>query len=120
MALGLAEFMPRIGNSKNNSWFVRDGKRIAAGITIDGEDLGDNIAHLRWFIVDKQLQSSGVGRRLLAKSLEFCEQQGFRQIDLWTLRGLMRRDHFMNETVSNLSMNIPTVIGGQRCLSRNL
>ncbi|MCP5381781.1 MAG: MarR family transcriptional regulator [Kordiimonadaceae bacterium] len=88
VATGLAEFMPRIGRPQNNSWFVREGKRIAAGITIDGEDLGNNIAHLRWFIVDKSLQSSGVGRGMLAKAIEFCEEQRFRQIDLWTFKGL--------------------------------
>ena len=88
VATGLAEFMPRIGNARNNSWFVREGNRIAAGITIDGEDLGDNIAHLRWFIVDKSLQSSGVGKRLLFEAIKFCQNQGFKQIDLWTFKGL--------------------------------
>jgi hypothetical protein len=30
-------------------------------IAMDGQDLGENIVHLRWFIVDDSVRGSGAG-----------------------------------------------------------
>lgn len=88
VASGIAEFMPRISNPKNNIWYVKEDNQILASITIDGEDLGNNIAHLRWFIVDTSLQSKGIGSLLLSKALNFCDQNKFSEVHLWTFKGL--------------------------------
>ncbi len=88
VASGMAEFIGRLDASCNQLWSaVSDGKLVAT-IAIDGEDLGDNIAHLRWFIVDDELRGSGIGRRLLKEAVSFCEQQQFSEIQLWTFKGL--------------------------------
>jgi DNA-binding MarR family transcriptional regulator/GNAT superfamily N-acetyltransferase len=84
----MAEFMPRLGNPVNNSWSVLENRRVVASITIDGEDLGSKIAHLRWFILEPHLRGSGLGRRLLEKALRHCDRHGFAEIQLWTLKGL--------------------------------
>ncbi|WP_209008220.1 bifunctional helix-turn-helix transcriptional regulator/GNAT family N-acetyltransferase [Roseibium polysiphoniae] len=84
----MAEFMTRIDHPLNNSWNVVEDRQIIASITIDGQDLGDNIAHLRWFILSERLRGKGLGKRLLAKALAHCEMQGFDEIHLWTLKGL--------------------------------
>lgn len=84
----MAEFMPRISNPVNNSWSVLENGRIVASITIDGEDLGNNIAHLRWFILEPHLRGSGLGRKLLDKALQHCDGHDFDEIHLWTLKGL--------------------------------
>ncbi|HGM5552906.1 TPA: GNAT family N-acetyltransferase [Pseudomonas putida] len=52
------------------------GNRTLA-IAINGQDLGNNPAHLRWFILDDGCRGSGVGRQLLSAAVEFCDQQGF-------------------------------------------
>ncbi len=88
VASGLAEFIARIDNPENNIWYVKQDDKIKASITIDGEDLGDNHAHLRWFIVDSSLQSSGIGSLLLRKALEFCDVHKFDEVHLWTFKGL--------------------------------
>lgn len=84
----MAEFMPRIGNPVNNSWSVVENGEVLGSITIDGEDLGDGIAHLRWFILSERLRGKGLGKVLLAKALDHCDRLGFGEIHLWTLKGL--------------------------------
>ena len=88
VARAMAEFMPRIGNAVNNSWSVLDAGEVIGSISIDGEDLDGNVAHLRWFILSERLRGKGLGKVLLAKALEHCDRHGFDEIHLWTLKGL--------------------------------
>ncbi|MCV0425317.1 MAG: helix-turn-helix domain-containing GNAT family N-acetyltransferase [Roseibium sp.] len=85
---GMTEFMPRIGNPVNNSWSVVENGEIIGSISIDGEDLGENIAHLRWFILSERLRGKGLGKQLLLRALEHCDFHEFQEIHLWTLKGL--------------------------------
>ncbi len=84
----MAEFMPRIGNPVNNSWSVVENGVVIGSISIDGEDLGGDIAHLRWFILSERLRGKGLGKVLLSKALDHCDAHGFGEIHLWTLKGL--------------------------------
>ncbi|EJL94251.1 transcriptional regulator [Herbaspirillum sp. CF444] len=88
VAAGLAEFVPRLEHSRNGLWLAVQGQRIVGSVAIDGQDLGDNKAHLRWFIVDDGLRGAGVGRRLMDAAMAFCDAQGFASVQLWTFRGL--------------------------------
>lgn len=90
---GLAEFAGRMDNPDNRMWRAIAGDRIAGILAVDGEDLGDGRAHLRWFIVDDAARGAGVGRRLLAAALDFCDSHGFPEIHLWTFRGLDAARH---------------------------
>jgi DNA-binding MarR family transcriptional regulator/GNAT superfamily N-acetyltransferase len=89
VASGMAEFAGRLDRPVNQIWSVMDdGGRIVGSIAIDGEDLGDNSAHLRWFIVDDGQRGGGVGRLLLTEALSFCDAIGFGKTRLWTFKGL--------------------------------
>lgn len=88
VSAAMAEFMTRIENPTNNSWSVLDGSTVIGSISIDGEDLKGNIAHLRWFILSEKLRGRGLGRTLLQKALNHCDHHGFNEIHLWTLKGL--------------------------------
>ena len=88
VASGIAEFSARLEQARNGLWLALQGERIVGTIVIDGEDLGGNIAHLRWFIVDDTIRGSGIGRRLLAEAVSFCDKTGFSDTHLWTFRGL--------------------------------
>ena len=88
VAGGLAEFVPRLGKPVNQMWLaIRDGAIVGSAV-IDGEDLGEGKAHLRWVIVDEHLKGAGTGRRLVTEAVEFCDTHGFAEIHLWTFRGL--------------------------------
>jgi GNAT superfamily N-acetyltransferase len=88
VARGVADFLPRLGSASNEIWHVADGQNILGSIAIDGEDLGENRAHLRWFIMDDALRGTGLGTVLLDASLTFCDEQAFPETHLWTFQGL--------------------------------
>lgn len=88
VASDLAEFVGRLAVSCNRIWVAVQNGRIVGSIAIDGQDLGDGDAHLRWFILDDGCRGGGVGRRLIAEAVEFCDLQGFSAMQLWTFKGL--------------------------------
>jgi GNAT superfamily N-acetyltransferase len=88
VARGLADFVPRLGRPGNRLWSAADAGGLLGSIAIDGEDLADGSAHLRWFIVADRARGTGLGRRLLAQALAFCDAQGFARTQLWTFDGL--------------------------------
>ncbi|MCZ7449210.1 helix-turn-helix domain-containing GNAT family N-acetyltransferase [Agrobacterium rhizogenes] len=93
VAEGLAAFCNRLQNPRNAIWVAMRGQEIIGSVAIDGEDLGADIAHLRWFIVDDGIRGGGVGRRLLATALAFADQAGFAETHLWTFNGLLAARH---------------------------
>ena len=93
VAFGLAEFVQRLGNPVNQIWFIGSSGNISASLAIDGEDLGNGVAHLRWFVVSDDLRGKGAGRKLLGEALNFCDQRNFTACDLWTFEGLDAARH---------------------------
>ena len=88
VAGGMAEFVQRLDSPRNRLWCACDGNAIVGTVVVDGEDLGGEIAHLRWFIVADGYRGAGLGRRLLAEAVAFCDARGFAETRLWTLAGL--------------------------------
>ena len=88
VASGIAEFVGRLDQPCNQIWTAVLNGKIVGSVAIDGEDLGDNIAHLRWFILDDGCRGYGVGHQLLQKAIEHCDEQPFKEIHLWTFKGL--------------------------------
>jgi DNA-binding MarR family transcriptional regulator/GNAT superfamily N-acetyltransferase len=93
VAGGLAEFCNRLENPRNAVWAAQRGNEIIGSVAIDGEDLGESTAHLRWFIVGDCVRGGGVGRKLLAAALAFVDEQGFDDMHLWTFSGLSAARH---------------------------
>lgn len=88
VASGLAEFAGRLESERNNIWLAVLNGRVVGSVAIDGEDLGNNEAHLRWFILDDACRGTGIGRQLLARAMQFCDEQQFSAVQLWTFSGL--------------------------------
>lgn len=88
VASGVAEFAGRLDESCNRVWLAVLNDRIVGSVVIDGQDLGENKAHLRWFILDDGCRGSGVGRHLMAEAMAFCDIRGFSEVHLWTFKGL--------------------------------
>lgn len=88
VAAGLAEFAGRLDKACNHIWLAMRHGRIVGSVAIDGEDLGNNEAHLRWFILDDDCRGTGIGRALLAHAMAFCDRQQFAVVQLWTFSGL--------------------------------
>jgi DNA-binding MarR family transcriptional regulator/N-acetylglutamate synthase-like GNAT family acetyltransferase len=88
VANGVSEFSLRLDRPVNKLWLAVQGDEIVGSVAIDGEDLGEGKAHLRWFIIEDGLRGSGTGRKLLTKAIDFCDEQGFAETHLWTAKGL--------------------------------
>ncbi|ARU04920.1 MarR family transcriptional regulator [Comamonas serinivorans] len=88
VATELAAYTGRLQSPCNRIWTAQLHGRIVGSLAIDGEDLGDNKAHLRWFILDDGCRGSGIGRRLMAEAMAFCDIRGFDETHLWTFQGL--------------------------------
>lgn len=88
LAAEMAAFARRLEKPCNRLWAARRAGKTVGTIAIDGEDLAEGRAHLRWFIVEEGLRGGGIGWRLLAEAVAFCDGCGFREIELWTFRGL--------------------------------
>jgi DNA-binding MarR family transcriptional regulator/GNAT superfamily N-acetyltransferase len=89
VAAGLADFSARLDKPCNQIWLAMVNERIVGSVAIDGEDLGNNEAHLRWFILDDDCRGSGLGRKLIAEAMSFCNEQKFVSVQLWTFNKLI-------------------------------
>lgn len=90
---GLSDFLPRLGHPANQIWHIEHNGRILGSIALDGEDLGDNIGHLRWFIMDDALRGTGLGKKLFQAALAFADERQFDALHLWTFQGLDAARH---------------------------
>lgn len=88
VAAGLADFAGRLDKPRNQIWLAMQNGRIVGSVAIDGEDLANDDAHLRWFILDDGCRGSGAGRKLIAAAMQFCDEQGFPAVQLWTFNKL--------------------------------
>jgi len=93
VAGGLADFCNRPDSPRNAIWTARRGGEIVGSLAIDGEDLGADIAHLRWFIVDDSARGGGAGKKLLDAALAFADERGFAETQLSTFSGLDAARH---------------------------
>lgn len=84
----MAVFIQQIDDPKNGIWWVKANDRITACIAIDGSPVPDAPAVLHWFIVAPELQGSGVGKQLMATAMQFCDENGYAQVELATFQGL--------------------------------
>lgn len=93
VANGLADFCDRLENPRNAIWSIARDRGVIGSIAIDSEDLGVNIAHLRWFILDDDARGFGLGKQLLDTALAFADEHAFKETHLWTFAGLDAARH---------------------------
>lgn len=109
----LADLAGRMSHPLNETWSALCGGRIVGSVSIDGESLGDNRAHLRAFIIDDSLRGSGMGRKLLHRAMVFCDERGFRETHLWTFKGLDAARHLYESVGFALAEEQPGVQWGK-------
>ncbi len=84
----LSEFVARFDKRHDGLWVATRENAFAGSIAIDGAEAATTGARLRWFIVDPRFQGSGIGRKLITRSIDFCRRNRFPGVFLWTFRGL--------------------------------
>lgn len=88
VAAGMADFLGRIEHPANQTFHATLEGRIIGAVSIDGQDLGPGLAHLRWFILDDAARGRGIGQKLLDLAMAHVDAGGFDATRLWTFKGL--------------------------------
>lgn len=78
---GLAEFM--INNDGGELWVVEVNGKIVGSIAITKSN--NTVAQLRWFVLDENYQGLGIGKKLMETAINFCHNQGYQHVFLWTV-----------------------------------
>lgn len=81
---GLTEFM--IDTDGGELWVAEVNGEIVGSIAITKSS--DNVAQLRWFVLNENFQGLGLGKKLMEHALNFCKAQNYQHVFLWTVSTL--------------------------------
>lgn len=81
----LAEFARR-GSDRERMWVAECGGQFVGCIAIVAAS--EQVAQLRWFLVDPAARGLGLGTKLLDETVAFCRACGYESIILWTVGAL--------------------------------
>jgi GNAT superfamily N-acetyltransferase len=85
VAAPLAAFAERIG-PRERIWIAEHEDRIVGSVAIVAGS--DDVAQLRWFLVDPASRGDGLGTSLLHDAVAFCRSAGYASVVLWTVSAL--------------------------------
>ncbi len=91
VASALGQFAQSPDRQKDCIWIAELNGQIVGSIAIVG--YSEAVAQLRWFLIHPQTRGQGLGHRLINEALEFCRQQKFKSVILWTLSNLDAARH---------------------------
>ncbi|WP_076658898.1 helix-turn-helix domain-containing GNAT family N-acetyltransferase [Yoonia rosea] len=107
VATEMSEFMGRLESPMNTTFSAFLGETLLGSVSLDGEDLGKGVGHLRWFIVSPESQGMGIGNLLLEKATSFVDATGFDRTRLWTFKGLDTARHLYEKHGFELTRETP-------------
>jgi DNA-binding MarR family transcriptional regulator/N-acetylglutamate synthase-like GNAT family acetyltransferase len=81
---GLTEFM--MDTDGGELWVAEVNGEIVGSVAITKST--NTVAQLRWFILNENYQGMGIGKKLLETALDFCKEQNYRHVFLWTVSTL--------------------------------
>lgn len=81
---GLTEFM--MNTDGGELWVAEVDNEIVGSIAITKSS--DTVAQLRWFVLDENYQGMGIGKQLMETSLNFCKENHYEHVFLWTVSTL--------------------------------
>ncbi|MEE9314955.1 MAG: helix-turn-helix domain-containing GNAT family N-acetyltransferase [Rhizobiaceae bacterium] len=125
VATELSEFIGRVEQPMNTIISAYAGDQLLGSVSLDGEDLGGETAHLRWFVVSPTAQGLGIGKMLFERATTFVDEQGFQQTHLWTFQGLDAARHIYERSGFKLVEEKPgtqwgTKVMEQKFIRKNL
>ena len=89
VALELADFLMGFRSGRDfmrNIWLA--DARLKGTISLQAPEVDDDLAHLRWFIVDEAFAGEGLGGQLIEAATSHARANGFAGVYLTTFAGL--------------------------------
>ncbi|WP_084544146.1 GNAT family N-acetyltransferase [Paenisporosarcina indica] len=90
---GLTEFM--IDNDGGELWVAEVNGKVVGSIAITKST--DTEAQLRWFVLDEEFHGRGIGKKLMETALNFCAEQNYQHVFLWTVNILEVARHLYSK-----------------------
>jgi GNAT superfamily N-acetyltransferase len=84
----LSDFLVEFDETRDGFWTARRSNMFAGAVAIDGREAHSEGARLRWFIVVPVFHRLGIGKKLIARAVEFCKKKDYPKVFLWTFEGL--------------------------------
>ncbi|PGM55912.1 helix-turn-helix domain-containing GNAT family N-acetyltransferase [Bacillus sp. AFS053548] len=81
---GLSEFL--LNSNGGELWVAEVNGEIVGSIAITKTN--ESVAQLRWFVLDEKYQGLGIGKKLIETALNFCKENQFEHVFLWTVSTL--------------------------------
>jgi len=81
---GLSEFL--LNPNGGELWVAEVNGEIVGSIAITKAN--ESVAQLRWFVLDEKYQGLGIGKKLIETALNFCKENQFDHLFLWTVSTL--------------------------------
>ncbi|XRG77679.1 helix-turn-helix domain-containing GNAT family N-acetyltransferase [Rossellomorea sp. GAMAL-10_SWC] len=81
---GLSEFL--LNSNGGELWVAEVNGEIVGSIAITKAN--ESVAQLRWFVLDEKYQGLGIGKKLIETALNFCKENQFEHVFLWTVSSL--------------------------------
>ncbi|MBY8992610.1 MAG: GNAT family N-acetyltransferase, partial [Candidatus Lokiarchaeota archaeon] len=82
----MSEFIENYDANNEHLWIVEKDTDIVGSIAIVKVD--DEIAQLRWFLVEPYARNKGIGTKLIYEALNFCRNKGYQKVVLGTISEL--------------------------------
>lgn len=77
----LAEFA-KSRNDRERIWIVEKGGKIVGSIAV--VEASREEAKLRWLLLHPDVRGRGIGRVLVEAAIDFCRENGYHSVHLWT------------------------------------
>ncbi|WHY69398.1 helix-turn-helix domain-containing GNAT family N-acetyltransferase [Neobacillus sp. SuZ13] len=90
---GLTEFM--FNSDGGELWVAEVNGKMAGSIAITKST--EHVAQLRWFILDESYHGLGIGKKLMETAIDFCKEQGYKHVFLWTVSVLGAARHLYHK-----------------------
>lgn len=100
---GLTEFM--MNTDGGELWVAEVDSEIVGSIAITKSS--DTVAQLRWFVLDENYQGMGIGKQLMETSLNFCKENLYEHVFLWTVSTLTTARHLYQKYQFKLTEEKP-------------
>ncbi|UPM54845.1 bifunctional helix-turn-helix transcriptional regulator/GNAT family N-acetyltransferase [Gottfriedia acidiceleris] len=81
---GLSEFL--LNPNGGELWIAEVNGEIVGSIAITKAN--ESVAQLRWYVLDEKYQGLGIGKKLIETALNFCKENQFEHVFLWTVSTL--------------------------------